>query len=289
MYDDGLHDDGAANDLTYGASFVMNALHAQYYIYAENSNAGQFSPERAAHEYYTLTAAFATAGKGDIRINEFLALNQADTVDEAGQHEDWIELYNTTGNTLNLFGLYLTDLYSTPTKYAFPQNTLIQPYSYLTVFADQDSSTAKYLHCNFKLSGSGEMIMLSDGNGAVSDSITFGVQTTDVSISRCPNGIGAFSPTTNTTFNASNCNIGGIHNHLKTEKYQLIPNPSSGSFRIQGKEIKSIVIYNTLGEKVFENSYDSLNEISIESLHLTSGIYLININEGIIMRLQMLN
>ncbi len=289
MYDDGLHDDGAANDLTYGASFVLNSLRAQYYIYAENSNAGQFSPERAAHEYYSLTAAYATAGKGDIRINEFLALNQADTVDEAGQHEDWIELYNTTGNTLNLFGLYLTDLYSTPTKYAFPQNTLIQPYSFLTLFADQDSSTAKYLHCNFKLSGSGEMIMLSDGNGAVSDSITFGVQATDISISRCPNGTGAFAPVTKTTFNASNCNIGGIVNQLSSGKYRLIPNPSSGSFRIQGKGIKSIIIYNALGEKVFENSYDSLNEISIDSLNLSSGIYLVNINGSLIMRLQRLN
>ena len=54
MYDDGNHNDGAANDGTYGISVDVDALDMQYYIYAENSLAGIFSPERAEHEYYNL-------------------------------------------------------------------------------------------------------------------------------------------------------------------------------------------------------------------------------------------
>jgi hypothetical protein len=54
MYDDGAHNDGAANDDVFGTSFTMLTTQAQYYIYAENNNAAMFSPERAEHEYYTL-------------------------------------------------------------------------------------------------------------------------------------------------------------------------------------------------------------------------------------------
>ena len=54
MYDDGLHNDGAASDNIYGADIIINSLITEYYIYAENADAGMFSPERAEHEFYTL-------------------------------------------------------------------------------------------------------------------------------------------------------------------------------------------------------------------------------------------
>jgi hypothetical protein len=54
MYDDSNHNDGAANDNVYGASFEMVTAQEQYYVYAANDNAGIFSPERAEHEFYTL-------------------------------------------------------------------------------------------------------------------------------------------------------------------------------------------------------------------------------------------
>lgn len=54
MYDDGLHHDGTANDQVYGLSFTMGSDYAQYYVYAENADAGLFMPARAEHEFYTL-------------------------------------------------------------------------------------------------------------------------------------------------------------------------------------------------------------------------------------------
>jgi hypothetical protein len=56
MYDDGLHNDGAANDNIYGTSINVTNLSTYYYIYAENTNVGKFSPERAENEFYTITA-----------------------------------------------------------------------------------------------------------------------------------------------------------------------------------------------------------------------------------------
>jgi len=42
MYDDGIHEDGAAGDGTYGVSIIVGSTDLQYYIYAENDDAVAF-------------------------------------------------------------------------------------------------------------------------------------------------------------------------------------------------------------------------------------------------------
>ena len=54
MYDDGLHGDGLAYDHIYGLTIKCDPVNSQFYIYAENDNAGSFSPARAAFKYYTI-------------------------------------------------------------------------------------------------------------------------------------------------------------------------------------------------------------------------------------------
>jgi len=54
MFDDGMHFDGLANDNIYGAVIAADFASSQFYIYAENNNAGIFSPQRAEHEFYNL-------------------------------------------------------------------------------------------------------------------------------------------------------------------------------------------------------------------------------------------
>jgi len=54
MFDDGLHGDGLANDHIYGLTIKCDPVNSQFYIYAENDNAGSFSPSRAAFKYYTI-------------------------------------------------------------------------------------------------------------------------------------------------------------------------------------------------------------------------------------------
>ena len=66
MYDDGAHNDGAAGDNVYGASVGTTSYVGQYYVYAENSTAGMFSPQRAEHEFYRLSA---TAGVAELTSN----------------------------------------------------------------------------------------------------------------------------------------------------------------------------------------------------------------------------
>ncbi|MBL0175462.1 MAG: CotH kinase family protein [Ignavibacteria bacterium] len=52
MFDDGAHGDGRARDGVYGARIANAKPGTQYYIYAENKDAGAFSPERAEHAWH---------------------------------------------------------------------------------------------------------------------------------------------------------------------------------------------------------------------------------------------
>jgi hypothetical protein len=55
-------------------------------------------------------------------INEFMAENTTTLVDadEAGEHPDWIELYNGTGNSMTLNGLFVTDDLNQPAQWQIP-------------------------------------------------------------------------------------------------------------------------------------------------------------------------
>jgi hypothetical protein len=57
MMDDGLHEDGAAGDGIYGAQVTLSGDSIQFYFYAENNEAGIFSPARAEHEFHSVFAA----------------------------------------------------------------------------------------------------------------------------------------------------------------------------------------------------------------------------------------
>jgi spore coat protein CotH len=183
MFDDGLHNDGLANDSVYGFKVMNIGSEVEYYIYADNDSAGRFSPERAAYEYYTI------ATYGDIVLNELCAINTSVWTDDQGEYEDWIELHNNSSNTISLEGYYLSDDNSNLTKWMFP-NVSIPSNGYLIVWADNDILDAG-LHAGFKLSAAGEAVFLSDSLGNLIDEVAFGVQSAGVTTyGRIPNGTG---------------------------------------------------------------------------------------------------
>jgi len=123
-------------------------------------------------------------------INEFMASNNDasnnDTVsDPQGHYDDWIEIYNSGTDSIDIGGMFLTDNLSVPTKWRIPENnpamTTIHAGSYLLIWADDDI-TDYGLHANFKLNADGEEIGLFDKDGiTLIDSIDFPEQTTDIS------------------------------------------------------------------------------------------------------------
>ncbi|CAN2044731.1 spore coat protein H [Candidatus Magnetomoraceae bacterium gMMP-1] len=198
MYDDGMHQDGSANDGVYGVSISIGAGELAYYIYAENNDAAAFSPVRAEYEFYTLSV---TNTAGDLVINEFMADNETIITDQDEEYEDWIELYNNSDSEISLKGYYLTDESAELTQWTFP-DVSIAAGEYLIVWADKDEDQDG-LHANFKLSASGESILLADSDQIVIDEITFGEQMADISMARNPNGTGDFTAMS-PTFSAEN-------------------------------------------------------------------------------------
>jgi hypothetical protein len=271
MYDDGNHNDGAASDGNYGVSITASASLIQYYIYAENANAAMFSPERAEHEFYNITVNIPVAVKGNIVINEFLAKNTSFGVNELGSHEDWIEIYNNTSTPLSLNGLYLTDDYTNPTKYPFPSSTTINAHDILVVFADNGVNSNTYLHTNFKLSGTADMLMLGNGTSSF-DSISFSAQSADVSMARCPDGTGNFVAGW-PTFNRLNCG-NGVGEVVEKNGLIVYPNPASQSIVISHQSlVNTIEIKDILGRTCISILNHKSEIINIE--FLPSGIYFI--------------
>lgn len=276
MYDDGAHGDGTSGDNVYGATITVTSAETEYYIYAENNSAGMFSPQRAEHEFYLLQTNLAQPVAGDVVINEFLAINNFGQTDENGKHEDWIEFYNNTNSVLNLSGLYLSDDYTNPTKYTFPNNTIIQPNSFFTIWADEDNTNGTTLHCNFKLLDSGEEIILSKG-ATVLDSISFGFQGADISIGRCPDGTGSFGTTTVPTYSASNCVVSVREIDSELTVINLFPNPANQSITIYttSQSEMPISILNSIGEVVYKDVLNKTKEINTSTL--SQGIYFVAI------------
>lgn len=67
-------------------------------------------------------------------INEISSTNVSTVYDDDGDAEDWIELYNPTGNVVDLTGYSFTYYDDKPREWTFP-NMFMQPYEHLLVFA----------------------------------------------------------------------------------------------------------------------------------------------------------
>jgi len=97
-------------------------------------------------------------------ITEFMAQNTSGLTDQDGAFSDWIEIYNPTGDTVDLDGWYLTDKDYNLTKWPLPAVS-IDPGNYLLVFASEKDRSQGELHTNFKLADNGEYLALVREHG----------------------------------------------------------------------------------------------------------------------------
>ncbi|HEY2951799.1 MAG TPA: lamin tail domain-containing protein, partial [Verrucomicrobiae bacterium] len=113
-----------------------------------------------------LATAATMRGAENVIISEFLASNAGGLLDEDGDSSDWIEIYNSGGSAVNLFGWYLTDDNANLNKWTFPA-TNIAPRGFLIVFASGKDRTAPGapLHTSFGLNSSGGYLALVHPDG----------------------------------------------------------------------------------------------------------------------------
>lgn len=127
--------------------------------------------------------------RSQVRISEFLADNETGLRTQAGNTADWIELFNSGPEPVDLSGYHLTDNASAPSKWRIPDGTTIPANGYLLIFADSSSLsvTNGELHANFSLSKDGEYLALvgPDGQTVVDEFVpTYPPQLPDISYGR---------------------------------------------------------------------------------------------------------
>ena len=180
-------------------------------------------------------------------INELLAKNEAINVDETGEYDDWIELWNYDQAEVDLANHYLTDKRDNLTKWQFPDSAVqIFPDEYMLIWCDEDQEDGG-MHTNFKLSSGGEFLALVHPDGeTIIDSISFPSQAEDISYGRILSSDFQYewdylSPTPG----YSNTSLHITKTELLVNSFELnsiYPNPFNSNFKI------SLDIHDDLGK-----------------------------------------
>ncbi|MBT3243702.1 MAG: T9SS type A sorting domain-containing protein [Bacteroidetes bacterium] len=163
---------------------------------------------------------FTTA---DIRINEVVARNAKGLQDEAGDDDDWIELYNPGGSDINIAGLYMSDT-SLPTSFhripgSDASKTTIPAGGHLILWADGESGEG-INHLPFKLSNGGETVYLAQligGQVNIIDQISYPKLERDVPYGRYPDGSNNWQLLSDPSPNSQNLPVRSIGNVLMNE------------------------------------------------------------------------
>jgi hypothetical protein len=183
MYDNGTNGDAAAGDSVYTGTIPAKSggtLVKYYAVATDNIGQTDIWPNNAPTDYHAYTVDYTAP---DLRITELLAVNQKTISDEAGEYDDWFEIYNAGASTVNLEGMYVSDLLNSPKMFKLP-NFSMPAGAYVLLWADNNTDQGP-LHTNFQLSSEGESIALFetiDHGNALIHGWKFGRMSPDISV-----------------------------------------------------------------------------------------------------------
>lgn len=185
-----------SSDLWFDASITMTKPREQQeqndYI---STDAEYILPSTGSHHltacYEPLTKAeLAAAGVTPVRVNEVSASNNY-YVNEYNKRNDWIELYNTTDEDIDLAGMYLSDNVNKPQKYQITAqedvNTIIPAHGFKIVWCDKLEPVSQ-MHATFKLAAEGGAVVLTAANGEWADTLNYCEHTDKQTVGRYPDG-----------------------------------------------------------------------------------------------------
>lgn len=185
-----------SSDLWFDASITMSKPREQQeqteYITTE---AEYILPSTGSHHltacYEPLTKAeLAAAGITPVRINEVSASNNY-YVNDYNKRNDWIELYNTTDEDIDLEGMYLSDKVDKPQKYQITAqegvDLVIPAHGFKIVWCDKLDPVSQ-MHASFKLASEGGAVVLTAANGEWADTLNYCAHTDKQTVGRYPDG-----------------------------------------------------------------------------------------------------
>ncbi|MEG0863961.1 MAG: lamin tail domain-containing protein [Clostridia bacterium] len=148
------------------------------------STPGQENNEQGQAKSDELIRAYNPTG---VILSEVMASNDSVTIGAAAAMVDYIELYNSSNNRVDLSFYGLSDRVQRPRKWQFPAGTAIDPGEYKIIYCDSrtDLTTTAELHTNFSISrAGGETIVFCDPAGKVLDRMPLSLIPTDHSYGR---------------------------------------------------------------------------------------------------------
>jgi len=208
-------------------------------------------------------------------INEWMASNSSTIADpDFDNSGDWIELYNTTSEAIDLSGFFLTDNRNYPERWRFPDASIIGANDFLIIWADGEDTG---YHCNFKLTKAGERIQLYDTTGVVMDEIVYKHQKTDVSMGRKLDGdaeLVFFESPSPGKSNANSISFEGI-SFFKT-RFSKKGGMYDEGFDLSLENAEGNIYYTLDGSFPTTDSYLYDSPISISSTSIVRAVVLIN-------------
>lgn len=101
------------------------------------------------------------SGRDPLYINEVLQKNKYNLIDADGDRNEWVELYNSSDESINLKNYYLSDTENNLFKYGLPDLELSGG-SYIIVFLSGKNRSDGELHSNFSLGSDETSIFLTN-------------------------------------------------------------------------------------------------------------------------------
>ncbi|MBL7942195.1 MAG: CotH kinase family protein [Flavobacteriales bacterium] len=200
-------------------------------------------------------------------INETAAASDL-FMDESGDHEDWIELFNTSATPMSLSGEFVTDDLGNPNKFPLPAVTLSSG-AHRLIWCDDEPEEAPF-HATFGLGNNDSMLYVltrQEGKLRLIDSLSF-TNLTGWSTEREPDGSDFIQLTDSPTPGSSNTGL--ITDHEVSEGFYCFPNPTTGILNFS-HTVQRCQVFDCTGRKVIESK--GMNKIDLSTLG--SGIYVL--------------
>jgi hypothetical protein len=224
---------------------------------------------------FFLISIYTIQSFGQIALNEVQSSNNSTIADDAGDFDDWIELYNPTIDSIEIGGLVLKDQLDT---WAIPIGdpaTHIPPGGYFLLWAD-DQEEQGIFHTNFKLASGGEFLGLYESDGTtVIDTITIPPLNANDSYVKCDSVW--FTTNAPTPLADNNCTLGIIESKKSNDFYRVVQ-LNTGQLEIMindSFEAKvTLKIYSITGQELLSQTISNQQTL-VNTSGLESGGYII--------------
>lgn len=167
-------------------------------------------------------------------INEILSSNTKVNTDGFGEHDDWVEIYNPTNDTIQTRGMYITNDSLNPTKHEIGSSksywTQVPPKSYILFWLDGDPEQGQR-HISFSIKKKGGYLAIFDKDTTLLDAIQYEKQEENKSIGRVNHDakdLAIFKKPTPNDLNA-------VGKKINTNKTPIEFNLRSGFYKVSQK------------------------------------------------------